>query len=67
MVRITLNGAACAHKVGTTIAELVAASGPAERRVAVERNGSIVPKSLHASTPLQDGDQIEVVQAIGGG
>ncbi len=37
------------------------------KRVAVEVNGTIVPRSHHVSTPLQDGDQILIVQAIGGG
>jgi len=37
------------------------------RRLAVERNGEIVPRSAHATTWLADGDRLEVVQAIGGG
>ncbi len=37
------------------------------RKVAVERNLEIVPKSLHASTAIADGDGIEVVQFVGGG
>ena len=37
------------------------------RRVAVERNGEIVPRSMHASVMLQPGDQIEIVVAVGGG
>lgn len=37
------------------------------RKVAVERNLEIVPKSLHASTAIADGDRIEVVQFVGGG
>lgn len=37
------------------------------RRVAVEINGEIVPRSRHAGFRLRDGDRIEVVQAIGGG
>ena len=38
-----------------------------ERRVAVELNLEIVPRSRHAETVLQDGDRVEVVHAIGGG
>ncbi|MFP3616279.1 sulfur carrier protein ThiS, partial [Paraburkholderia sp. SIMBA_050] len=41
--------------------------GYAGKRVAVERNGEIVPKSQHAQTALSDGDQIEIVVAVGGG
>jgi sulfur carrier protein len=38
-----------------------------QRRVAIERNGEIVPKSLHATTVLHENDRIEIVHAIGGG
>jgi sulfur carrier protein len=37
------------------------------KKVAVERNGEIVPKSVHASTLLADGDRLEIVVAVGGG
>ena len=37
------------------------------RRLAVECNGEIVPKSAHAATPLAEGDRIEIVVAVGGG
>ncbi|MET3837457.1 thiamine biosynthesis protein ThiS [Brevundimonas sp. UYEF29] len=37
------------------------------RKVAVERNLEIVPKSLHAVTPVAAGDRIELVQFVGGG
>jgi sulfur carrier protein len=39
----------------------------AGRRIAVERNGEIVPKSAYADTQLQEGDRLEIVHAIGGG
>jgi thiamine biosynthesis protein ThiS len=42
-------------------------SAYAGKRVAVERNGEIVPKSKHAATPLAEGDQVEIVVAVGGG
>lgn len=50
-----------------TILTLVQELGLDIRKVAVERNLEIVPKSLHASTPVADGDRIEVVQFVGGG
>jgi sulfur carrier protein len=50
-----------------TLAALLASQGLGERRVAVEVNGAVVPKSRHASTHLHDGDRIEVVHALGGG
>jgi sulfur carrier protein len=51
----------------TTVAALLAARGLAGKRVAVERNGEIVPKSRHIETALATGDQIEIVVAVGGG
>lgn len=70
-MRITLNGEAREMEPGTTVAMLVAMlSGEAERDprgIAIERNLEIVPKSEHASTLLEDGDRIEVVQFVGGG
>jgi sulfur carrier protein len=39
----------------------------AGKRVAVERNGEIVPKSQHPQVPLADGDRLEIVVAVGGG
>ena len=50
-----------------TIAALVDELGLDRRKVAVERNLEIVPRSLHAATPLAAGDRIEIVQFVGGG
>ena len=50
-----------------TVAELLAARGLAGKRVAVERNGQIVPRGLHARTLLSEGDRLEIVVAVGGG
>lgn len=49
------------------VAALVVALGLETRKVAVERNLEIVPRSLHASTPVEDGDRFEIVTFIGGG
>lgn len=51
----------------TTIAALLAAQGLAERRVAVEINGEIVPRGRHGEHRLQAGDKVEIVHALGGG
>ena len=51
----------------TTILELVHALSLDPRKVAVERNLTIVPRSLHGATALAAGDRIEVVQFVGGG
>jgi sulfur carrier protein len=50
-----------------TVATLLEARGMAGKRVAVERNGEIVPRGRHVDTPLAEGDQIEIVVAVGGG
>lgn len=50
-----------------TVTDLIEALGYAGRRIAIERNGEIVPRSLHASTALSDGDSLEIVVAVGGG
>ena len=50
-----------------TLLALVEELGLDPRKVAVERNLEIVPRSLHADTVLFDGDRIELVQFVGGG
>jgi len=50
-----------------TILALVEELGLDVRKVAVERNLEIVPRSLHATTALTDGDRVELVQFVGGG
>ncbi|GAB1576194.1 MULTISPECIES: sulfur carrier protein ThiS [Bordetella] len=66
-MHITLNGDAREFPLDTTIAELLDTLGYAGKRIAVERNGEIVPKSQHGATVLRDGDQVEIVVAVGGG
>ncbi|WP_125256904.1 sulfur carrier protein ThiS [Brevundimonas fluminis] len=65
-MRIQLNGED-RDVAATTILALVEELGLDVRKVAVERNLEIVPKSLHADTPVTEGDRIEVVQFVGGG
>lgn len=65
-MRIQLNGEP--HDTqATTVTALVEALGLDIRKVAVERNLEIVPRSLHATTPVAEGDRLEVVQFVGGG
>ena len=67
-IRLTINGEVEALAADRfTVAQLLAARGLAGKRVAVERNGQIVPRGLHAQTILADGDQLEIVVAVGGG
>ncbi|WP_147695272.1 sulfur carrier protein ThiS [Vogesella mureinivorans] len=67
MIQIQLNGEAHALPAGTTVATLIEQLGHAGRRVAVEVNREIVPKSRHAEHVLADGDVVELVHALGGG
>ena len=66
-LRLTVNGEAAVCKPGTTVADLLATMDTVGKRVAVERNGEIVPRSRHATTVLESGDVLEVVIAVGGG
>ena len=50
-----------------TVADLVRALALTGKRIAVERNGEIVPKGRYDSTAIQPGDRLEIVAAVGGG
>ena len=52
---------------GKTVAEYLATTNYDVKRIAVERNGDIVPKAQYGETVLQDGDSIEIVSFVGGG
>lgn len=66
-MKVFVNGEAREVAAGTTIAGLLAAMDLAGRRIAVEVNEDIVPKSRHAQAELRENDRIEIVHAIGGG
>jgi sulfur carrier protein len=66
-MRIQLNGEFLEVRDGSSVADLLAQLELTGRRLAVELNQEIVPRSAHASTILQPEDQVEVVHAIGGG
>lgn len=65
-MRVQVNGDA-RDVAAATILELVQELALDPRKVAVERNLEIVPKSLHATTALAEGDRIELVVFVGGG
>ena len=67
MIQVTVNGAAQRFDAPLDVAALLERLAMAGKKVAVERNGEIVPKSAHASTVLADGDRLEIVVAVGGG
>ena len=64
---IQLNGQPRQVDSTSTLASLLRDEGLAERRVAVELNGEIIPRSQHASQVLREGDRVEIVHALGGG
>jgi len=66
-MQLLVNGDPLELPAGATVAELIEYLGLAGRRVAVEVNEDIVPRSRHAQRVLQEGDRVEVVHAIGGG
>jgi sulfur carrier protein len=66
-MKIYLNGVEKRLPSALTVAQLLVDLGLAERRLAVEINQEIVPRSRHAERRLQDDDRVEVVVAVGGG
>jgi len=67
MIQVTVNGKAHRFERPVEVAALLSTLNLAGQKVAVERNGEIVPRSAHANTLLADGDQLEIVVAVGGG
>lgn len=67
MTELIVNGKAEQYRDGLTVLALLEQRALAGKRVAVERNGEIVPKGRHAETILAAGDRLEIVVAVGGG
>lgn len=65
-MRVQINGEP-REVSSATLLELVETLGLDPRKVAIERNLEIVPRSLHGETPVAEGDRIEIVQFVGGG
>ena len=67
-MQIKVNGALTTlAEPSPSIASLIEHMTLAGKRIAVELNGEIVPKSRYAVTALSDGDSVEIVGAVGGG
>ena len=66
-MQIHLNGEPYPLDQPLTLTELIARLGLTGKRLAVELNLDIVPRSQHAETRLAEGDRVEIVHAIGGG
>ncbi len=67
MIEVTVNGAAYRLEQPTDVSSLLSKLELAGRKIAVERNGEIVPRSAYARTLVADGDRLEIVVAVGGG
>lgn len=66
-MNVTVNGDLVQVSAGCTLVELLEQLGLSGKRVAVELNEEVVPRSEHVAAVLQDADQLEIVHAIGGG
>jgi len=67
MIEISVNGCTQRYEGPLAIAELLRRIALAGKKIAVERNGEIVPRGVHGSTMVLDGDRLEIVVAVGGG
>lgn len=67
MIELTINGVARTFPHSLNCAELVTALALAGKRIAIERNGDIVPRSAYPTCLLANGDHLEIVVAVGGG
>jgi len=66
-MQIIVNGETRQVADDTSAAELIEALGLGDRRLALELNGEIVPRSQHQDRMLAAGDRVEIVHAVGGG
>jgi len=67
MITVTINGEPRSFDHALHFEALVGHLGLTGKRIAVERNGEIVPRSQFAARELADGDRLEIVVAVGGG
>jgi sulfur carrier protein len=67
VITVSINGTARQLTSNFSIAALIEEMGLTGKRIALERNGEIVPRSQFASQALEDGDTLEIVAAVGGG
>ena len=67
MIALTVNGEAHRFEQALNCQQLIERLELAGKRIALERNGEIVPRSRFGDQMLADGDQLEIVVAVGGG
>ena len=66
-MHVVVNGEPHALDAGKTVADLVATLGLGPRRIAVEVNRAVVPRTEYGATALRDGDAVEIIHFVGGG
>lgn len=66
-MELIINGEPRSFPAPLTLAQLVETLSLAGKRIAIEQNGAIVPRSQYAETQLADNDRLEIVVAVGGG
>ena len=66
-ILIQVNGSEQSIAAGSSLSQIISALQLEGRRIAVEHNEAIVPKSAYATTQVEQGDVLEIVHAIGGG
>jgi len=67
VIELLINGEPRTFPAPLTLSQLVASLDLLGKRIAIEKNGEIVPRSQHADIRLADGDRLEIVVAVGGG
>jgi len=67
VITVSINGAERQLSQSISIASLVEEMGLTGKRIALERNGEIVPRSQFSAQQIEDGDTLEIVAAVGGG
>jgi sulfur carrier protein len=67
VIQVTVNGAAQRFEQPLAVSALIEKMSLAGKKIAVERNGEIVPRGLHRQTLVENGDRLEIVVAVGGG
>jgi len=67
VIQVTVNGATHRFERPLDVISILERLQMKGKKIAVERNGEIIPKSLHPNTLIQDGDALEIVVAVGGG
>jgi len=67
MIQVIVNGTSQRYEAPLALGALLERMSLAGKKIAVERNGEIVPRSVHPDTLIADGDRLEIIVAVGGG